>query len=119
MKKILKSFIFIVPLSFVLLSHTSTTSDNNIARGGGGGGHGGTGFSGHGIDAGRGGFDHGADRNWNNNYNGYGGYGGGVYHNGGYNGYGPVLLPDSTQDPNDDMNQMYQQNLRNMEKTGE
>lgn len=127
MNKKLKSFLFIIPLSLVLLSHTSANTNNtsdNIARSaGGGGGRAGGGFDSRGMDAGRAGFDNnagfnhidGADRNWNNNY------GGGTYYNGGYyGGYGPYLLPDSnaTQDPNDDMNSIYNQNLRNMEKTG-
>lgn len=121
-----KFLVCVIPLFlFSGLSADPHAELEAIARGGGGG-RGGD-FGGHAgsFDAGRANFDR-NDRNANfgnsHNYSrdqynpggyyygGYGGYGGG-YNNG-------YLAPGSAVAPNDDMNQIYQNNLNNMERTG-
>jgi len=111
----IKSLLFVIPLSFLLFSDASARDEGGAGRGFGGGR---SGLEGGGSDFNR---NNAEDRSWNNNYGGHGGYGGSAYYNGSYYnaGYGPVLLPDSIQDPNDDMNQMYQQNLQSMERMAE
>jgi len=107
----MRKILFFIPLTFALIA-TVTAENNEIARGGGGGGHAG------GADRGAG--DRGDlnrnDLNRNDGVGGYGGYGGGVYYNG---GYAPTLLPDPVLTPNDDMDSLYEQNLKNMRKTGQ
>ncbi|HRD55205.1 MAG TPA: hypothetical protein PLC42_02300 [Parachlamydiaceae bacterium] len=119
----MKKFLFcVIPLFlFASLSADPHAELEAIARGGGGA-RGGD-FGGHagGFDAGRAGLDRNAnfenyhdyrrDEGLYNQGGYYGGYGG--YYNGGY------LAPDSATAPNDDMNQIYQNNLNNMERTGQ
>ncbi len=106
----MRKILFFIPLTFALIA-TVTAENSEIARGGGGGGH-----AGGGVHAG----DHGdlnrGDFHRHDGVGGYGGYGGGVYYNGGYS---PVLLPDPVLTPNDDMDSLYEQNLRSMRKTGQ
>jgi hypothetical protein len=125
-----KNLMFIIPLSFVLISNVSAHNDDSslVARGGAGGAGGGRagGFEGGHMDAGRGdlnrnNLDH---SNWNRGA--YDGYGEGVYNTGGYNngvyyngGYGTGLMQDPVLTPNDDMDSLYLQNQKNMEKTGQ
>lgn len=130
----LKLFMLMLPLSFSLVASTTTTTttpaNNDIARGGGGGGGHGGDFGGH--AGGFGGRNTDFDRNDRNanfdNYRGferdanagyyYGGYGG---YGGGYGGYGGGYNNSGNYNinPNDDMNQIYQNNLNNMERTGQ
>lgn len=116
MRLYLKFAMFAVPLSLALISSVSAAEDSpEIARGGAAAGHGGGDFN-------RGGsINHNDNFHHNDNLNrdGYhGGYGGG-YYNGGYGGgYGPVLLPDP-MNSDQDVDSIYNQNLRNMRQTGQ
>ena len=113
----MRKILFLIPLSFALIA-TVNAENNEIARGGGGGGGGHAGGAGHAGDRGdlnRGDLNRG-DFNRNDGVGGYGGYGGGAYYNG---GYAPVLLPDPVLTPNDDMDSLYEQNLKSMRKTGQ
>lgn len=128
--KSLKYILFLLPLSLSLsLMATNQDSQNEeIARGGGFGG----GRAGDFGGAGRGDFNRNAnfdnyrDFNRNGDLGGYGGYaapaGGyvapGGYYYGGYGTY-PYGNPGPSMAPNDDMNQIYQNNLNNMERTGQ
>lgn len=108
MRQALKFLFVSMSLSLALMSSLSA---NEIARGEGGGGRAGGGDRGAGD---RGDLNRG-DLNRNDGYGG--GYGGGgVYYN---TGYGTTLLPDPVLTPNDDMDSIYNQNLKSMEKTGQ
>jgi hypothetical protein len=102
-----KFFILALPLSFSLLSAAEYAETEEIAA---------RGFEG-GRDTLNRNFDdyrnYKQDEAWNAGY--YGGYGG---YGGGYGIYGPTLLPSSAIAPNDDIDQIYQNNLNNMERTG-
>lgn len=111
----MRKILFLIPLSFALIA-TVNAENNEIARGGGGGHEGG---GDRGADRGPGDLNRGdlnrGDLNRNDGLGGSGS-GGGVYYNGGYS---PVLLPDPVLTPNDDMDSLYQRNLKNMKKTGQ
>lgn len=101
----------------VLMCGSSFAAEDNelITRGGGHGGGGHAGGHAGGAD-----FHHGGEFNRGYDHRNNWDYGGGYY--GGWGGYDYVLPAptyDPLQDPNDDMNQLYQQNLRNMERTGQ
>lgn len=109
----MRKILFLLPLSFALVAALAA-ENNEIARGEGGGGRGAGGADRGAGDLNRGDLNRG-DLNRNDGLGGAG-YGGGLYYNGGYS---PVLLPDPVLTPNDDMDSLYNQNLKSMRQTGQ